>query len=443
MTHALPALALLLPVAALCCETVYRPLCEQDVKDTQIFVGTVTGQHSGRSIFRIGERLLGVPPEQTEIEVQPPPCFFQWPDNETFLIVHRRGATQELGSTEGEPIEAASRSLEFFRSRARGEHFSTVYGRVAENIQDELVRFMMDSEHRPGLSGVEVTITGGREPLRAHTNALGEYYLRIDRTGPYRLSASFEGHSSPEAEYKFDAKEDCSEINFGMWTASRFTGHVYGADGKPVADIETKILPVDGNSRGGGTGKTLADGSFEIRNVQPGDYYLGVNPGGITAEQPWEPRYFPGTSTVAGARVFHITGAETAVNLDFELTAARPRRAVEIEVRWPDGRPVINASVQCLRPGSPPESFRREGPRRYVDVAGRATCMVLADFEYTMEVDRLSWQASNRPVQPVATRQKEVVPAGIETVRLRFVMAPENDISSKEAPMNMEEYNEK
>ena len=177
--------------------------------------------------------------------------------------------------------------------------------------------------------------------------------------------------------------------------------------------------------------------------MQPGDYYLGVNLGGITSEQPWEPRYFPGASTQAGARVFHISGAEAAANLDFQLAAARPRRTVEIEVRWPDGRPVINASVQCLRRGSPSERFRLEGPSRYVDMAGRATCLVLADYEYTVEVDRLSWQASGRPVQPVAARPKEVVRAGIDTVRLRFVVAAENDISSKEAPVNMEIYNEK
>jgi hypothetical protein len=76
-------------------------------------------------------------------------------------------------------------------------------------------------------------------------------------------------------------------------------------------------------------------------------------------------------------------------------------------------------------------------------MAGRATRMVLADYEYTVEVDRLSWEASGRPVQPVATRQKEVVRTGIDTVRLRFVVAPENDISSKEGPINMEKYNEK
>ncbi len=443
MTFSLPALALLLPLAALCCETVDRPLCATDFRDAQIFVGTVTGQHSGMSVFRINERLAGVPPEQTEIEVEPPPCFFEWPVGATFLIVHRRRVGEEFGGTDGELIENASRSLEFFRSRARGEHFSTVYGRVAENIEDDLVRYVMDNEHQPGLSGVAISVTGGREPLHAQTNVLGEYYLPIERTGPYRLSASFGGHSSREAEYEFDANENCTEMNVGMWTASRFTGHAFGADGKPVAGVEVEMVPVDGDGRGEGSDKTLSDGSFEIRNVQPGDYYLGVNLGGITSAQPWEPRYFPGASTEAGAHVFHITGAEAVANLDFQLTASRPRRTVEIEVRWPDGRPVINASVQCLRRGSPSELFRREGPRRYVDMAGRATCMVLADYEYTVEVDRLSWRGSDRPVQPVAARPKEVVRAGIATVRLRIVVAAENDIGSKEAPMNMETYNEK
>jgi hypothetical protein len=106
---------LLLPLAALCCETVYHPLCETDLRDAQIFVGTVIGQHSGMSVFRINERLQGVPPEKTEIEVEPPPCSFKWPDGETFLIVRRRGIGQEFGGTDGELIENASRSLEFFR----------------------------------------------------------------------------------------------------------------------------------------------------------------------------------------------------------------------------------------------------------------------------------------------------------------------------------------
>ena len=138
-----------------------------------------------------------------------------------------------------------------------------------------------------------------------------------------------------------------------------------------------------------------------------------------------------------------ITGAQTIEGLDFRIGERKPTRRIVVSVEWPDGRPVINASVICSSSGAGSPVLRRDFVSRYVDPNGEATFEVLSDGDFVVNADRLSWGASSRPIQPIATRPKLAVPSGTDTVRLRFVIDLVNDISARETPINMSAFNDK
>ena len=170
---------------------------------------------------------------------------------------------------------------------------------------------------------------------------------------------------------------------------------------------------------------------------------MGVNIKGLTSKLPYDTRFYPGVSERSAAGVVKITGAQTIEGLDFQIGERKPTRRIVIAVEWPDGRPVINASVVCSSTRSVPAGSRRDLVSRYVDLSGQATCEVLADEPFEVYADRLSWSGSGRPIQPIETCPKLPVPEGKDTAHLRFVIDLVNDISLHEAPLNMSAYNDK
>ncbi len=425
----------------LACESIYVPLCEMSGQSDQVFVGTAMEQRTslGTFLFRVDEPLKGIRPGTKELEVGPGPCGSSYKLGSRYLITtqHLDGFPQ--GFSSGERVEDAVSSIDFYRALARGEHKTTIGGRVAENVGDELVRFEMDEDHRPGLSGVEITATKDGSSYAAYTDAFGSYSLRVPGAGTYELTAKFPGHAAAQPTYELDvAPDSCKELNLGMWTASRVTGHLFRARGEPAAGIVVQLMPASEERNFRAQAKTDAMGKFEFVNTPPGDYVLGVNITGLSSKLPYATRFFPGTPERSGAAIVKIAGAQAIEGLDFQIGEPKPMRRILIEVKWPDGRPVINASVVC----SSASPDVRDFVSRNVDLNGEATCVVLAGQDYKVDVGRLSWRASDRPIQPVTTRAKPIVPAGINDARLLFTVDPVNDISAKEAPTNMSEFND-
>jgi hypothetical protein len=67
---------------------------------------------------------------------------------------------------------------------------------------------------------------------------------------------------------------------------------------------------------------------------------------------------------------------------------------------------------------------------------------VLADRNYEVQADRLSWSSSSRPVQPIKERQKIPVTAGEGLARVDLVVDQINDISAREQPSDMSSFND-
>lgn len=69
----------------------------------------------------------------------------------------------------------------------------------------------------------------------------------------------------------------CARENFIMSRAGRISGHVIGADGRPVAQTEIDLADSTVTALSIISRFTLTDGSFEFVDLPRGDYVLGVN----------------------------------------------------------------------------------------------------------------------------------------------------------------------
>ncbi len=422
---------------ALACESVYIPPCALGSWADQIFVGTALSDKVPFR-FKVEEPLKGIAADVKEIEVAPGACGEGYSVGDRYLILsHTPGATNR------EVVSSSSGTVAFFRALARGEHLTFIQGRIGENLQDTMVTFLLDFEHRPGLAGVEVTASKDGRDYTARSDFNGSFHLPVPEAGKYRLTAKLLGHATLKDAYELEvAADSCEEINLGMWTASGVTGHLRAADGKPAPGIYVELMPRDEEHRPFEV-KTGTDGTFEFAKIPSGEYLLGVNISeGLNSELPFAPRFYPGVPDRAAAAVVKISGAQTIEGMDFLLGPRKPTRKIQVAVEWPGGRPVINADVTCRGATADPTGRKRtDSLFRYVDTSGRTEFEVLAEGQFDVEASGLSWEHSGRPVQPIKTRQKITVPAGTETVQLRLVIDQINDISAQEAPMNMSKYN--
>ena len=266
---------------ALACESIYVPPCEVGNHNDQIFVGTSIGEPTafGTFRFRIDEALKGIPPGTREIEVGSGACEVGYQEGRQYLVLgHHRSGERAAGYTLGERVEDATLSIAFFRALARGEHLTVIKGRVAENVEDSSVGFNLDYGHVHGLSGVEITASRDGQSYAISSDFSGSYLLRVPEAGKYDVVANLAGHAAALSAYKLEVTRDsCKELNVGMWTSSRLTGHVIGADGKPVAGIAVERMLAAEKYFSPVQAKTDATGKFEFTNVPPNEKRVSTN----------------------------------------------------------------------------------------------------------------------------------------------------------------------
>jgi len=92
--------------------------------------------------------------------------------------------------------------------------------------------------------------------------------------------------------------------------------------------------------------KTAADGTYEIAQLRPGEYYLGINLAHTPSkEMPYTRYFFPGTEDPAGATIVVVGQGATTITHHFPIPAAQREKKVEGVVRWPDGRPADKVAI--------------------------------------------------------------------------------------------------
>ncbi len=400
--------------------------------------------------FRVEEAFKGIEPGTREVRIGND-LFCgggSFEDGRKYLVLadssEPGGNLITGGCGRSAPAESASEDISFFRSWARGERVTVIQGRIAENVKEDSVRYRLDGEKRAGLQGVELRAAKEGREFSSVSDPDGTYRIPVLEPGTYTLTALFPGHASTEAAYKIEVQpRSCAQQDIGMWTASRISGRVFSPDGKPMEGMPVSIeYASESESARILPSETEATGRFKFQKVPPGEYVVGVNLEGLNSTLPYSPRFYPGVSQRGLAQIIKIEGPQTVEGLHFSLEERRQTRTIAVDVIWPDGRPVTNASVKCESSPSDDSRFVADWVSRYTDQKGRAVCEVLADRDFQVEADSLSWAHSGPPIQPIKSRPKVFVNAGSDPVRVSIVVDKINDISDQEAPEDMSRFND-
>jgi len=222
--------------------------------------------------------------------------------------------------TRTRPLSHADADLEYISGLSKAPPGGTISGEV------RLGRSSGAYERLVPLKDVRISFAGPKQ-FEVKTDAEGKYSISGLPLGTYKIRIDEpEGLSTynPEQELKLTGR-GCRGAYFLLEPDTRITGKVLDAQGMPAADVLMELVPV---AREGETFpsyvRTDKEGTYVMKLVRPGRYYLGVRVAGSAGATyvPYPQTYFPGVKDRSQANVITITEGQR-IDLDELILPAR------------------------------------------------------------------------------------------------------------------------
>jgi hypothetical protein len=445
------ALLLAIPADLMGCDCASVPVCLRASKASAIFVGMLLrnesngdGQIRNRLLLTVEELFKGLRTGTKEAEVsveRQANCDLELVDGRRYLVFAVQSSSALLASRDCPvpiPIRQAAMDVRWLRAWVQGSTPSEIIGQVRTTAGGLLLN---NFEGQP-LWETELIASGEGGVYRAMTDSQGGFTIRGLMPGKYDLRAIRFGYQSVRSSYPVNVpRGGCARVSLSMFSSSSISGKISNPDGQPVQGVKVELaLMEDGGMQLAKETTSNEEGRYEFNRIPVGDYVLGVNLfQGLNSRLPYPARYFPGVASRELATVLRIDEGQNLSPYDFSLEGPQRTRTIRVKVKWPDGRPVTNASVEFQAEAEKESVFRLDWQSRYTDEKGEVRCEVLSAKEFTVRVDRLFWIRSSFAVED---RQDSRVPPGESPVDLELVVSSRNDFSAQETPTNMARFND-
>jgi len=140
-------------------------------------------------------------------------------------------------------------------------------------------------------------------------------------------------------------------VVIALQSDGRISGRVLDSHGDPVPGQYVELVPLDRGVTPEFSHYSGNDGTYELKGVHPGSYYLGVNlshPPSV--KSPYFRTYAPDVHQRETAPIVHVDRAAKLTDRDIYLNVRCAPRPVPGVVLWPDGRPAAGAPVPIAYP---------------------------------------------------------------------------------------------
>jgi hypothetical protein len=212
------------------------------------------------------------------------------------------------------------------------------------------------------ISGAKVKITGEEKTYEVYTDRNGVYEIYDLPPGKYLIEPEipqglkirfpmafglidFSQKNSVGVELK---ESSCAGANFVLSSDTLIKGKVLGVNGEAMKGVCLELLPVDkpASSSFRISDCTEADGSYEMKEIPPGNYLIILNKDGkLSGSEPFNPLYFPGVSDKNKASVLSIKTGEKLENYNIHIPSEIPTILLQGRLVFSDGQPVVDRSV--------------------------------------------------------------------------------------------------
>jgi len=222
------------------------------------------------------------------------------------------------------------------------------------------------------VANAAVQAMGTEGAAETRTNDDGRYELRGLKAGSYTVFVKAKGFV--ETYY---GKNSTTIMDFGsrvtavggrvtsgldirLQSAASVSGRITDAKGRALAGVEIELVKEQASGGiapgGGGFAQTVEDGTYQMQDIGPGDYYVraytsrSMRPADGPASA-FAPTFYPGVADVGSAQRLRLYPGQELLDVDFALATSRSLR-VSGQLVDPNGGLVPGLSVM-LHPMAP------------------------------------------------------------------------------------------
>ena len=207
------------------------------------------------------------------------------------------------------------------------------------------------------MSGIAVTARGKGITFSARSDARGNFVLTGLTVGTYEVEATAPGgYASIARPLEIRDPRGCGSTVVYLRYDGRVSGRVVDARGAGIAALPLDlVLRAESNRPEGGRARvrtrTAADGTFELRLVEPGEYLLGFNFLRTLDNRPLtEPgALYPGVTDLSSAGAIVVAAGQRARLRNFTIADTVRLTTLTGTVVDEAGRPMRNVSVSIGR----------------------------------------------------------------------------------------------
>jgi hypothetical protein len=375
------SLSLRVASAAASCWCEAPPPCEAFASAEAVFVGEVAAGAAGELRLKTLEVFKGRPGPEARVQVDLGPnrrCpeRLQPAVGEKYVVYTRPGrGAASMACTRVAPAAAAADDLHFLQELPAAGTGGRVYGAVWVDRPDAPLKMLRGASvvlrSRQDRDRSVSVVTDDRGAFEAADLPAGEYGIEATMPAGYVAAA-------PEGTVAV-ADRGCTKVNLEARPDGLIAGRLLDSRGRGLSG-SVKIHE-DGDDEPARfiTGAAAADGSFALRSVPPGNYYLFVD---VRSAEGRAQRFFhPGVTDRNEARTIRVRLGEHLEGQDVQLPLELKTRKVEGSVLWPDGSVPPRAVVMLRCPEGAASGVEGEAVGR-TDARGRFQLQGAAGRKY-------------------------------------------------------------